>query len=262
MPQYIKICPSCNFTFSHRKNNYIYCSRQCAGKAYSQKFGMLTEHMCLFCSKTFSVLPSGLNKKYCNRECANKAHSIRMRGLPDRICPSCNKTFVPRRAKTKFCSPACRFEGQKLSPGVNFWPYVSKSSTCWIWQGGINHFGYGVYCTNSTLMGAHRFSYILENGPIPKGMVICHKCDNPPCVNPDHLFLGTPSDNLRDMVQKGRNAKGEKSGNAKLSVEQVKTIRDSFARGELTKTQLARIYHVTFTNIHYIIGRKIWTEVA
>lgn len=87
-----------------------------------------------------------------------------------------------------------------------FWEKVDKTGDCWEWTGFKNRQGYGQFQV-STKNGqpAHRVSFELANGKIPDGMHVCHKCDNPPCVRPDHLFLGTPSDNMKDMVKKGRN---------------------------------------------------------
>ncbi|RSK29880.1 HNH endonuclease signature motif containing protein [Hymenobacter metallilatus] len=86
----------------------------------------------------------------------------------------------------------------------NFWDSVKKEDRCWVWQRGLNRTGYGQFCVFGSNIYAHRFSYSLHFGPIPDGMVICHKCDNPSCVRPEHLFLGTYSDNTQDAVQKGR----------------------------------------------------------
>jgi hypothetical protein len=75
---------------------------------------------------------------------------------------------------------------------------------CWEWMGTKNSYGYGVVMINRKVKRTHRVSWEIHNGPIPKGLYVCHHCDNPPCVRPDHLFLGTCSDNLHDMVKKGR----------------------------------------------------------
>jgi hypothetical protein len=85
-----------------------------------------------------------------------------------------------------------------------FWANVDKSGDCWEWQASVNLDGYGRFCLKGKRIRAHRLSWVLANGEIPEGMCVLHKCDNPPCVSPDHLFLGTRADNVRDMVQKGR----------------------------------------------------------
>src|SRR5699024_793010 len=102
---------------------------------------------------------------------------------------------------------------------------------CWLWTAGTRGFKshhYGLFSVNGANIGSHRYSWMIANGPIPKGMAICHRCDNPPCVNPAHLFLGTIADNHRDMEQKGRhpheaawNPVGEVNPKAKLTDEIV-----------------------------------------
>jgi len=90
-----------------------------------------------------------------------------------------------------------------------FWPNVEKRpSGCWFWTGARKHTGYGQIWVVNSAKTAHRISWILHNGPIPTGLCVLHKCDNPPCVNPDHLFLGTRADNNLDCVAKGRNVIG------------------------------------------------------
>jgi hypothetical protein len=86
-----------------------------------------------------------------------------------------------------------------------FWLRVQKSDGCWTWQGAKGDHGYGHFTADGGVdVSTHRYSYQLHHGEIPPGMVICHRCDNPVCVNPDHLFLGTQRDNVQDMIQKGR----------------------------------------------------------
>lgn len=98
--------------------------------------------------------------------------------------------------------------GRVLIPAERrFWAKTDRSGECWLWTGAKNPAGYGSFSMNGTNDMAHRTSWTLTYGPIPEGMFVCHHCDNPPCVRPDHLFLGTALDNMLDKVAKGR-AKG------------------------------------------------------
>jgi hypothetical protein len=97
-----------------------------------------------------------------------------------------------------------------LSLGQRFWKFVEKSDGCWLWTGQRTPEGYGRFVVGRTPKkkglnkGAHRFSWELHHGAIPEGLVVCHHCDNPSCIRPDHLFVGTVSDNTQDMLRKGR----------------------------------------------------------
>ena len=94
-----------------------------------------------------------------------------------------------------------------------FWSYVTKTDDCWPWTGSIHNTGYGRMKAKHKQVFVHRVSWEMSNGPIPNGMFVLHRCDNPPCVRPDHLFLGTKGDNNRDRVAKGRSAGGQLKSN-------------------------------------------------
>lgn len=128
---------------------------------------------------------------------------------------------------------------------------------CWIWSGCKNQHGYGLISFNNRQLSAHRLSYQLFIGEIPKGMYILHKCDNPSCVNPNHLFLGTQKDNMQDMVNKGRSGVGQKRGCPKLTWDQVRTIRGESKTGKLYKI-IAEEYGVDPSLISQIMLNKIW----
>jgi hypothetical protein len=98
---------------------------------------------------------------------------------------------------------------------------------CWIWTGSTQVRGYGEIISNGKKIYAHRASYTVYKGDIPKGMYVCHKCDTVSCVNPDHLFLGTQRDNMHDMIRKGRSGNGRKHPSTKLTEEEVLIIMAS-----------------------------------
>lgn len=136
---------------------------------------------------------------------------------------------------------------------------VDKCGGCWNWKGHKSLFGYGQIKINGSQQMAHRVTYELYVGRIPKGLCVLHKCDNPSCCNPDHLFLGTMKDNVIDCMKKGRrsNRKGENNNNAKLTEIQVKEIRrkhESGARG----VELAREYNVSKQTISSVVCRIAW----
>lgn len=93
-----------------------------------------------------------------------------------------------------------------------FWKRVEKTGGCWLWTGSCFPNGYGQFSLSKTSVGAHRISWLIHNGDIPTGIFVCHHCDNPICIRPDHLFLGTAQDNTRDAATKGRMAKGDRHG--------------------------------------------------
>lgn len=158
-----------------------------------------------------------------------------------------------------------------------FWWKVQKTSDCWNWIGCKTSSGYGRIGLGSRSAGvtnAHCVSWELANGPIPKGMEVCHRCDNPACVNPEHLFLGTHSDNMRDSSRKGRlhfgerngmnlhpekRTRGERNGMAKLSQEEVNQIRKRYIEGDITQCDLATEYKIHQSTVSSIVNRRHWS---
>lgn len=149
------------------------------------------------------------------------------------------------------------------TPEDRYWSKVDKSSpdACWIWTGSIGGPGYGTFKVGKDhYVNAHRFSWEITHGRIPNGLCVCHKCDNRACVNPAHLFLGTIADNNRDMVSKGRQPKGEKSGPSKLSGSQVIEIRAKYRSGDYSYRKLAAEYPVNWSAIRSVVKGRTWRE--
>jgi hypothetical protein len=151
----------------------------------------------------------------------------------------------------------------KSDPLARFMSKVAVvPDACHEWQGGRFGSGYGNFTIDGKGRIASRRLFEHLNGPIPEGIQVRHKCDNPPCVNIDHLELGTQLDNSRDMVERGRSLVGERTHTAKLSADDVKEIRALVARGDQTKTAIARSYGTTRQNVTHIVNSFSWKHVA
>jgi len=141
---------------------------------------------------------------------------------------------------------------------------IREGSDCHWWTGALMASGYGSFrINNDRTQFSHRFAYERAFGEIPKGLLICHHCDNKLCVNPDHLFAGTQKDNMDDMYAKGRGhkARGEKNGLAKLSDEKVLEIKKMLLAGK-SQTAISEIYDVSQRTIYGIKTGAIWTHVS
>lgn len=143
-----------------------------------------------------------------------------------------------------------------------FWNKVDKSNECWEWTGAKTKEGYGRFWLNDNTVMAHRFSWIEKNGPIPNGLFVCHKCDNPRCVRPDHLFLGTSSENSLDAVRKLRKSVGTLNGRAKLTDMQVIEVRTLYAIGNTSCARLGVKFGVSHSMIYDIVSHHNWQHLG
>ena len=175
----------------------------------------------------------------------------RQQGDEPAECPGLGVSFSSRRAS--------------LMPTplhTRFWPKVRVTPGCWLWQGATNG-RYGRICAfgnHGSPAGAHRVAWLLVHGPIPPGLFVCHRCDKPLCVNPDHLFLGTQIENMADCGAKGRHVKGELHARAKVTAAQVIEIRQRHNEGT-KQNALAREFGVCTTLISRVVRRLKWRHV-
>lgn len=209
----------------------------------------------------------------------------------EKSCRHCGSLFIAKSAElkrggAKYCSPRCCYQDRTRSVAERLWEKVQKTDGCWLWTGALNKapgakWSYGVIGIGGGASSrlVHRLSWELANGPIPVGMSVCHHCDVPNCVRPDHLFLGTAADNARDMIEKGRNASlrlprpsmrkprshrynlGEDNAAAKLTAAQVLELRDRHSRGDVTQRQLAKDYGVSPQLVWAILSRRVWADL-
>lgn len=183
--------------------------------------------------------------------------------------------FRARRRGYGFCSQSCAGASKKLkrirlglpadSTAERFHKNIRVSENgCHEWIGYADTNGYGRMSAFGRKSGqlAHRVSWELTNGPIPSDMDVLHRCDNPPCCNPEHLWLGTAEDNVRDMIQKGRRVpiptrRGENINTAKLTPDDVRRIRSS----SKSSAELGVKYGISRVQVNNIRTRKQWTHV-
>lgn len=151
-------------------------------------------------------------------------------------------------------------DGRPMEPPIRqvihlpFWERVDMTGTCWLWTGPVTRDGYGA-CGKADR--AHRRSWRDTYGPIPQGLLVCHHCDNRLCVRPDHLFLGTNSDNIADMVSKKRQVRGERAGPSKLTERDVLAIRAD----NRTSVAIAAAYGLHHSTVLDIKNRHTWKHI-
>lgn len=198
-------------------------------------------------------------------------------GQTIRACPQCGVTFVRWRCSpVVYCSRACYFETITVPVADRFWTKVDRSAGpdgCWLWTGALASSGYGNVGVQRRPGLAHRVAWELTHGPIPKGMYVCHNCpggDNKLCVNPAHLWLGTPTQNAQDAWDKGamphthrvsEAQRGSAHHHAKLTEEAVVAIRRAYAAGGVSQSELAARYGVGPGAIQKVIAGTRWRHV-
>lgn len=194
-------------------------------------------------------------------------------------CPYCGTEHraspaALRKGKDRFCSRKC-FNAYRRRPAEErFWAKVDKNgpphpilgTPCWLWTAARSHRNYGLwspYSNTAPQIGAHRYAFHLAypDVPLPDQIEVCHRCDNPPCVRPDHLFLGTPSDNALDSSRKGRSRAGILNIKAKLTEGDVLEIRALDAVGSVEIDKLAAEKGVTGDAIRAVIRRRTWRHL-
>jgi hypothetical protein len=155
-----------------------------------------------------------------------------------------------------------------LTVEERFWPKVRKTDTCWEWTGAKQQataltLPYGILWKREgkTWLKAHRVSWELHFGEIPEGKFVCHHCDNPVCVNPSHLFLGTAADNMTDKWSKGRGVLGERHHKSKLTADQVREMRAKRKQGVST-SELGRQYGISQVAAWDVVNGKHWRHIA
>lgn len=173
----------------------------------------------------------------------------RVEKINPRTCDQCGIRFQPPTKKTLYCSESCYFAAK----------HKVCENGCWEWLGALDPNGYGEAAFNRRIEGSHRFSWRIHNGQeVPEGLDILHSCDNPPCVNPAHLHPGIHAENMAEMVDRERQARGETSGNHVLTEEEVIAIYLS------TKSNraLAREYDVCRSHISRIRSDFFWSHLT
>jgi hypothetical protein len=176
-------------------------------------------------------------------------------------CPDCGNTFKVHRGGGLIAhQKAC-----KADWSVRFWAKVRRGEGCWEWTGARHKQGYGAFGILGKYHRSSRVAYELVNGPIPAGQDVLHKCDNPPCCNPEHLFLGDDAANSKDAMAKRRHAHGETNTHAKLTEEQVLEIRRRYRytgpRGKTNVAELAKEYGVAKVTLYAAASRRSWKHL-
>ena len=159
-------------------------------------------------------------------------------------------------------------KNQRVNPDIRFFDKVKITDSCWEWTAAKTKKGYGSFWPNKNFIQAHRYSYEYFKGKIPKSLFVLHSCDNPPCVNPDHLFLGTQKDNVKDAIIKNRHKgnlnspfkKGENHINVKLNKIIINKIRDLYLTDKYSQKDLSTLFSINLRTIYDIVNYRTWRD--
>lgn len=204
---------------------------------------------CLVCGKEFSLFRK--SKIYCGHICSAKA----TRGRRGRPCIDCGKTIFDLGSQCRGCYYKRINDKAKKNFKHRFMSKVKKTESCWIWTACRNYAGYGLINIKKRSSLANRVSYTIFNGKIPDGLHILHRCDNPPCVNPKHLYAGTPTDNARDKSERGRCNPPKK-----LTWDKVREIRAAYDGKRGFQKMMGKRFGVTPSAIRSILINRNWRE--
>lgn len=222
------------------------------------------ERTCRTCGMQFFIARHLLKNQpaiYCSNKC-----SAASRIVPhiEKTCVTCGLKFYVRPSEAKrrpwlYCSNECQWVEKHATIEECFNKRIGETTErgCILWAGDCDKAGYG------KIRGvlAHRIAYTQAFGPIPKSLGVLHHCDNPPCINPKHLFLGTNIDNSKDKVSKGRQMRGEQNWNTILKNSDILEIRRLYESEHVLQKSLARQFGVSCGAIHSIVNRKNWRHI-
>lgn len=152
---------------------------------------------------------------------------------------------------------------QRQTTEKRFWSKVEIGGLdeCWPWTGRKHKFGYGAMMFRRKIYTAHRLAYLLVRGEFDEKLDCCHRCDNPPCCNPLHLFLGTAKDNITDAINKGRFAQGQRNGRSRLTSEQVEEIKKTVAPSQRGMKLIARRFGISKSCLYCIVHGRTWKHI-
>ncbi len=145
-------------------------------------------------------------------------------------------------------------QGMSVSERLDYYTEPEPNTGCWLWVGALSTGGYGKIYLDNKYIAAHRASWVVHHGPIPNGLLVCHKCDVKLCINPEHLFLGTQKENIEDATRKGRMSHGEDRPTSKLKESQVVNIFSDIR----TASKIAAQYNITETAVYNIKAGRRW----